>query len=221
MNTLRIEAEKLRDQGYSYNMINQAIGVPVSTMSYWFRDRPFKPNKAVIERVKYGPIKSGAIRHNQKVKNIKKYKKIGIKEIGKLSDRDLWMLGIGLYIGEGSKTIESIRIINSDPAVIAIGIKWLKNICGLTNENITVRLHLYPDNSETEAIDFWQGLTGLPAANFRKTSVDRRLNKTELHNRKLPYGTAHVSVISRGDPKKGVVLFRRISGWIEGALNQV
>lgn len=221
MNPLRTEAEKLRDQGYSYNMIKQALGVPVSTMSYWFRDRPFKPNKEVLERVKYGPIKSGAKRHNQKVKNINKFKNIGIKEVGKLSDRDLWMLGIGLYIGEGSKTTESIRIINSDPTVIAVGIKWLERACGLTKDNITIRLHIYPDNDEIEAKNFWQEVTGLPLENFRKTSIDRRINKSSSNRQKLAYGTAHVSVVSRGDSQKGVVLFRRINGWIYGALNQV
>ena len=221
MNTLRTEAEKLRDEGYSYNMINQALGVPVSTMSYWFRDRPFKPNREVLDRIKYGPIKSGAKRHNQRVRSIIKFKKIGIQEVGKLSQRDLWMLGIGLYIGEGAKTIESVRIINSDPAVIAIGIRWLKDVCGLTSDNITIRLHIYPDNDENEARKFWQEVTGLPIANFRKTSIDRRTNKSLSGRRKLPYGTAHVSVVSRGDPQKGVILFRKINGWIFGVLNQV
>lgn len=221
MNTLREEAEKLRDQGYSYNMIHSELGVPISTMSYWFRDRPFRPNKKVLERVKYGPIKSGAKRHNEKVKEIERLKKVGIKEVGKLTDRDLFMLGIGLYIGEGSKTIESIRIINSDPAVIFVGIKWLKESCMLSNDNITVRLHIYPDNNEDEAKTFWSGITGLPLANFRKTVVDQRTNKSNVNNRKLPYGTAHISVVSNGDPEKGVKLFRRINGWISGALNQV
>jgi hypothetical protein len=221
MNSLRTEAEKLRDQGYSYNMIKEALGVPVSTMSYWFRDRPFTPNKKVLQRIKYGPIKSGAKRHNQKVKEIERLKKIGIQEVGRLSDRDLWMLGIGLYIGEGAKTIESIRIINSDPAVIVVGIKWLKEACHLSDENITVRLHIYPDNDEQEAIKFWHEVTGIPLKNFRKTSVDIRENKIASNRKKLPYGTAHVSVVSNGDAAKGVVLFRRINGWIHGVLNQV
>lgn len=221
MNTLRTEAEKLRDGGYSYRMINDALGVPISTMSYWFRDRPFKPNRKVLNRIKYGPIKSGAKRHNQKVKDIERFKRIGSNELGKLSDRDLWMLGIGLYIGEGSKTIESIRIINSDPAVILVGIKWLKKACGLTDQNITIRLHLYPDNDEEKAKSFWQEVTGLPLKNFRKTSIDRRDNKKLSNRRKLPHGTAHISVVSHGDPRKGVMLFRRMNGWIYGALNQV
>ena len=202
-------------------MIKQALGVPISTMSYWFRERPFKPNKKVLDRIKYGPIKSGAKRHNQKVQNIEKLKEAGAKEIGKLSHRDLWMLGIGLYIGEGSKTIESIRIINSDPAVIVVGIKWLKQICLLSNKNIKIRLHLYPDSNEKEAIKFWRDVTGIPTKNFRKSSIDIRENKKASNGRKLPYGTAHISVVSNGDPSKGVSLFRRINGWIYGAINQV
>ena len=221
MNTLRREAEQLRDQGYSYNMISEKLGVAKSTMSYWFRDRPFIPNRQVIERIKYGPIKSGALKHNRRVKEIEKLKNMGIREVGKLSDRDLWMVGLGLYIGEGSKTTEAVRIINSDPAVITIGIRWLKEICGLSDDNLAIILHIYPDTDEVECLSFWQKVTGLSRGNFRKSVVDRRLNKKLSNKHKLPYGTAHMYVVSNGDPSKGVALFRRINGWIFGALNQV
>jgi|SRR3989344_4425076 len=221
MNKLREDAERLRDQGYSYNMITEALGISKSTMSYWFKDRHFTPNHQVLERIKYGPIKSGAQRHNLKVREIKRLKKVGIEEIGKLSKRDLWMLGLGLYIGEGSKTTENIRIINSDPAVIKAAIKWLKDVCVLSEKNITIRLFLYPDNNEDRAIQYWQMVTELPLANFRKAYIDQREDKKNANRRKLPYGTAHLNVVSNGDPSKGVALYRKINGWMAGALNQV
>ena len=130
-NPLRANAEKMRDAGYSYNMINERIGVSKSTLSNWFKDRLFVPNKAVLKRIQFGPIKSATKSHNKKVKEINELKEIGAKEIGHLSKRDLWILGIGLYIGEGAKTTESIRIINSDPEVIKLAMRWFKEICGL------------------------------------------------------------------------------------------
>lgn len=221
MSSLRTEAEKLRDQGYSYNMISQSLGIPKSTMSYWFKDRPFTPNKKVIHRIKYGPIKSGAQRHNQRVRDIQRLKKVGKDEIGELSSRDLWMLGLGLYIGEGSKTTEDIRVSNSDPAVIITAIKWFKKACDLTEENINIRLHIYPDTDPVEAVSYWQSVTGLPLNNFYESYIDFRENKKLGNRRKLPYGTAHVRIVSKGDPNKGVALYRRISGWMAGALDQV
>ena len=220
MNTLRAEAEELRRQGYSYNLIQERLGIAKGTMSYWFKEMPFTPNKEVLRRVKNGQGKLGIRRHNDRVNEIAKLKKVGIAEIGVLSARDLWLLGLGIYIGEGSKTNEQIRIVNSDPAVIRTSIKWLKESCGLDNENIRMSLHIYPDNNPEECIEYWQRVTRLKRENFRWISVDSRTNKSASNAGKLMYGTAHVTVISNGDKAKGVKLFRRLNGWIYGAMNQ-
>lgn len=220
-NPLRVQAEKLRDAGYSYNMINQKLGISKSTLSGWFRDKPFMPNKEVLKRIQYGPIKAAAFKHNRKVKEIKELKIMGTKEIGKLTKRDLWLLGIGLYIGEGSKSYENIQIVNSDPDIIKLAIKWFKEFCGLTNENIRIALHLYPDNNVEKCMNFWKRITGLSLRNFGKTQIDRRQNKSLIKRNKLPYGTAHIKILSNGSPEKGVRLFRRMMGWIAGALSDI
>ncbi len=221
MNNLRHEAELLRQQGFSYALINQKLGISKSTMSYWFKDKPFTPNKQVLERIKNGPENIGLKRHNERVQKVQQLKIQGIQELGKLSKRDLWLLGLGIYIGEGAKTIESVRIANSDPAVIVIAIRWLKEICNVTNDNIVISIHAYPDTDLSKAIEFWQTTTGLSRANFRKTRIDTRKNKTVKRRGKLPHGTAHLRVKGNGDPSRGVALHRRINGWITGALNQV
>ncbi|MBI2056485.1 MAG: hypothetical protein HYT37_03850 [Candidatus Sungbacteria bacterium] len=220
-NPFKMEAEKLRDAGYSYNMIYKHIGIAKSTLSNWFRDRPFKPNIEVLKRIQYGPVKSAEKSHNRKVREIQKLKQVGTREVGKFSERDLWLLGLGLYIGEGTKAFEKIRIINSDPSVIKLAVKWFKKICGLANENITVTLHLYLDNNLEECINFWSEATQPPRGNFRKTQIDLRQNKSKIKRNKLPYGTAHIAVISGGIKEKGVQLYRRMNGWMLGALSQV
>lgn len=220
-NPLRAQAQQLRDAGYSYNMINQKLGIAKGTLSEWFKDKPFKPNKEVLERIQYGPMKAAEKVHNRKVQEVLELKEIGAKEIGNLNKRDLWLLGLGLYIGEGSKSYETIRIINSDPEVIKLGVKWFKEVCGLKNENITIAVHLYPDNDVNECLKFWSRVSGLPLKNFRKTQIDTRLNKASIKRRKLPYGTAHLSIVSNGDKEKGVRLYRRLNGWISGATSQI
>lgn len=221
MNPLRTEAQKLRDTGYSYNMINAKLGIAKSTLSNWFKDRLFTPNQEVLQRIQYGPIISGERAHNKRVQEIQRMKNLGIQELGNLSKRDLWLLGLGLYIGEGNKSHETICIVNSDPKVIGLAIKWFKDVCGLKNENITVAIHLYPDNNIWECFKFWGKVTGIPIENFRKIQIDTRKDKLLIKNRKLPYGTAHIRVICKGDSEKGVKLFRKLLGWIEGALSQI
>lgn len=221
MNTRKEKAFSLRKKGYSYNMITDRLGISKSTLSCWFKEMPFVPNKQVVERIKKGPFKSGQIRHNQRVANIARIKKIAKKELGKITRRDLWMLGLGLYAGEGSKFFETTQIINSDPDIVKLAIKWFNDICEITNDHITIAMHLYPDNNEKECINFWKKVTGLSLKQFRKTLIDRRTNKTSNKKRKLPYGTVRLSIISNGNPDFGVNLHRRIMGWIEGSLVQM
>jgi hypothetical protein len=202
-------------------MIKEELGVSISTMSYWFSDRPFKPNEEMLTRIRLGSLKNGTLRHNERVEKTKKVIEDAAKDIGKLSKRDLWMLGLGLYIGEGSKSIESVRIVNSDPAVIKIAIRWFREACNLSTDNLIISLNLYPDNDVEESIEYWRLITGLPKSNFRKTQIDTRTQKNQNRRGKLPYGTAQIRVRSNGDTKKGVVLFRKIRGWTKGALDQV
>lgn len=221
MNHLKLQAQKLRDAGYSYNMINSKLGVSKSTLSNWFRDRQFIPNREVLKRIQYGPIKSAERSHNRKVKEIEELLKVGSQEVGNLTKRDLWFLGLGVYIGEGTKSYDNIRVINADPLVIKLALKWFRDIIGLSDKNITIRLHLYPDNNPNVCMNFWQNITKLPRTNFQKNQVDRRGNKSVTKNRKLPFGTAHIIIKANGEPQYGVKLFRRIKGWIHGALSQV
>jgi len=221
VNILRKEATELRDSGYSYNMIKEKLGVSISTQSNWFSDRPFTPNFDLIERVRIGSLVNGQLRHNEKVAKIKNELQIAKKEIGKLSRRDLWMIGLGIYMGEGSKSIESVRIVNSNPNIIRFAMRWFKEICKLKNDNFALSLNLYPDSNEKDAIKYWSKITKLPKANFKATQIDIRSNKMNIHARKLPYGTLQIRINANGDKRKGVALFRKIKGWTIAAFNQV
>jgi transcriptional regulator with XRE-family HTH domain len=207
INKLRTEAEKLREQGYSYNLIHEKLGISKSTMSNWFKDKPFLPNEEVQKRINNSQANVGIMRHNNRVQETQILKEQGANEVGNITKRDLWMLGLGLS--------------NSDPAVIQLSIKWFKEVLGLTNENFSVRLHLYPDNKLDMCQHYWQDVTGLSKNNFRRPSIDRRIDKKTSRSGKLPYGTAHITIVSGGDSGKGVRLFRRMNGWIVGVMNQV
>ena len=215
------KAIKLRDSGYSYKMIGHSLGIPKSTLSNWFKDKPFIPNKEVLNRIQYGPIKSAEKSHNRKVAEIEKLLAVGTKEVGILSKRDLWLLGIGLYIGEGTKTYENVRIVNSDPVIAKLAIKWFKEICHIDNTNITVTLHIYSDNDIKKSIRHWSSVLNLPVSNFRKTQIDRRSDKKASKAGKLPYGTLKLHIKSNGNKRYGKRLHRYIMGLMEAITNQI
>lgn len=221
MNSYRDDATKLRNAGYSYSMISQKLGIPKSTLSTWFSSHPFTPNNEVLKRIQYGPIISGAKRHAKRVQETTLLRKQGVIELGKMSKRDLWLFGLGLYLGEGAKSNEMVQFSNADPETIKIMIRWFVECCNVAKENIVLYMHLYPDNSEEDAGKFWREITGLSKENFRKTYIDKRTNKSKMKRRSLPYGTVHLRIKSNGDPEKGIRLFRKIRGWMDGALSEV
>jgi len=202
-------------------MIHQELGVSRGTLSYWFCDKPFVPNKEALGRIKAGPAKAAQVRSAKRLRQIAEMRATGVADVGELSLRDLFMIGVGLYIGEGSKTTEAIRLVNADPEVIKLYIHWLRQVCGLCDENITISLHLYPDTDVDVAKAYWRKVTNLPAESFRWVSIDRRSNKSKSNAGKLPHGTAHVTVRANGDRTKGVQLFRQIDGWMKAVLHQV
>lgn len=202
-------------------MISQRLGLSKSTLSDWLREIPFEPNAMVIKRIGLGKLKSARTKNRQRMESIKAMRKLAREEIGKLTKRDLWLLGIGIYLGEGAKLNESTRIINADPAIVQMIMKWFGVICGLEIKNIIPRIHLYPDTDIDGAIKYWSRITKIPKKQFSRTQVDYRTNKSSKKKHKLPYGTLHLTTKSFGDKKFGRNLHRRIMGWIETVSNQI
>ncbi len=215
--TAREKAKKLRKAGYSYTYISKATGLSKSTLSYQLREIAYKPNEKTIKTIGNARAKSGFTKALSKRASFSEAKKLAKTDIGNMTRRDLFMLGLGVYIGEGSKTQDIIRVVNSDYQVINLFIKWLCNM-GYTPKNFGIRIHLYPDSNIYESQYFWSMKTGLPLIQFQKAHIDRRVNKDRKRSKKHVHGTAHVTVRSNGKKSLGVVFSRRIGAWMEEVL---
>lgn len=218
VNTIREEVFELRKEGNSYNYISQKTGISKSTLSGWLFGVPYTPNQTTIERIGKARAASGRVKAKMKIESTERAKEEARKEIGGITKRDLFMLGIGIYIGEGAKTFDIVRVINADPKIIKFTIRWFEEVCGLSKENFRIRLHLYPDNNIKQCIKFWSNISGIPIGQFQKTHIDERKDKKIFKRGKLPYGTAHLSVRSNGNKRFGVFLARKINAWIEEVL---
>jgi hypothetical protein len=212
------EAIRLRKDGYSYTYIRDTLKVPKSTLSDWLHNIKFIPNKVTLETIGRARIESGKYKNNLKKENINKANLQAEKDIGTISNRDIMMLGLGIYIGEGGKTAGLTRLINSDPKIIRLAIKWFKFCFNIKMKNLTLRLHLYPDNDINKSINYWSKETKIPKEQFTKTIIDNRTDKKDKKRHKLPFGTAHLSIKSFGDKELGVYLHRRIMAWINKVL---
>lgn len=212
------EAIKLRKKGYSYSYILERISVSKSTLSYWLSGIPYIPNAETTLKIGEALAASGRAKNKIKIESINRATEEAKTDIGKLTKRDIFMLGLGIYIGEGTKTHNIVRVINSNPDIIKFVVGWFEEVCGLNRRNFRLRLHLYPDNVIKEAICFWSKSVGIPVGQFQKVQVDVRPNKTFAKRGKLPYGTAHLSIKSLGEKKFGVFLSRKINAWISEVL---
>lgn len=220
VNSLKQDAINLRNQGYSYNLIKAKLGVPKSTLSNWLVEIPFQPNQEVITRIRDANMTLVRKKLKDKFDTWDRIKIEAAKEVGSVEKRDLFMLGLGVYIGEGSKGFGNVKIINSDPQIINLAIRWFNQICNVPLDNFTLAIHLYPDNDVDETLKFWSNITGVPLSQFHKVQIDRRINKSKLRKKKLPYGTAHLAVKANGNPLYGVQLSRRILAWIDCATKE-
>lgn len=207
---------QLRHAGYSYSYISSRTGLSKSTLSDWLTEVPYRPNKYTIHTIGRARATSGEIKTQIKQRSILEARREAENEIGILSKRDLFMFGLGLYLGEGSKTADIVRVVNSDPDVIRLAIAWFKSL-GVLRNQFVVTLHLYPDSNVRKCLQFWSEATTIPLDQFAKPQIDRRRNKKAYKAGKLPYGTAHLSVRSGGRKEFGVFFSRKILGWIDSA----
>ena len=215
---LKSKAIELRKEGYSYTFISQNILVAKSTLSDWLCDVKYVPNKETLNKIGNARVAANASKVKAKQDSFLVAKNQAEVDIGEISNRDLFMLGLGLYLGEGTKTHDIVRVINANPKMISLAIRWFREVCGLGTDNFRIRLHLYPDNNVVESIKYWSKQTKIPESHFHKSHIDARIDKKIYKNSKLPFGTAHLSLRSNGKKEFGVVLSRRINAWIDKVL---
>ena len=83
-----------------------------------------------------------------------------------MSDRDLFIAGIALSAGEGSKRDGRVTFTNADPRMVALHLRWLRTFFVVDESRLRVRLYLHDGLDLDAAVSFWARLTGIPATQF-------------------------------------------------------
>lgn len=220
------QALKLRLLGKSYNQITAALGVPKSTLAGWFTGLELSAKAKVLlqKRVAEGSV-AGLIKRNKLQTHLAQQKAKVIrneaeKEIGTLSKKELLILGSALYWGEGYKraiikngkerTYHPVSLSNSDPKLVVIFLKFLRDICIVDESKIHAGLRIYQHQNSEHLLNYWSALTKIPKERFEKFYYG--VSKSSLGKRPfniLPYGTIQIRINS-------TALYHKIMGWIEG-----
>jgi hypothetical protein len=115
--------------------------------------------------------------------------------------------GIMLYWGEGTKSGNSVVFSNSDPQMIKLFLKFLRNICGVDNSRLRILLHLYHDQNEKQLKNFWSKITGISINQFSKSYI--HIAKGGNYKKISEYGTVSL----RYSDKE---LLNMLNNWIDG-----
>ena len=92
-------------------------------------------------------------------------------------------------------------------------IKWVEKIFKIPPYKLTVRLNIYPQQSERNIKKFWSDLTKIPVANFGKSYVKPLSTNYKKNN--LYYGTLRIEV------PKGTDYRHRVYGWTQAILKNI
>lgn len=194
----KIEKQKainLRLKGKSYSEIKKNLGVNKSTLSGWLKDYPL-PEDKMRELRDNNPKRIENFRNTMANKRRNRLEKVFLKvkkDISKINSRDLFIGGLFLYWGEGSKRDRGgISFTNTNPAMIKFFIKWLE-LMGYGRNLLKVNLHLYADMDSEKQINFWSKELHISKEKFRKPYIkEKKLSEIKYKN---GFGQGTCSVI--------------------------
>ncbi len=217
---LKEKAIELRKKGKTYSEILKVIPVAKSTLSLWLREVGLsKPQKQIItEKRIMGQMRGAEAQRNKRIKKQNSIVNTALNEIKTISNRELWLIGIALYWAEGSKekeyrTSSRVAFSNSDPKMIMIFIKWVRQYLDISMEDIYADLYIHESHryNINNVVSKWSEILGLPVSFIRHTYFKQNKINTKRKNTGALYiGLLRVNIRTSSD------LNRKISGWIKG-----
>lgn len=185
-------AIKLRLLGKSYSEIKARLNVPKGTLAYWLCDYPLTEKQMVNLKGRYKVRQIENYRLSVKKRNEARLLSVYNSEarlLTSLSEREFWIAGLFLYLGEGAKGYGGhIKITNTDPSIIQFVYYWYTRILKIPKEKLKVELQLYKDMDAKKMIRFWSDLLKVPLTQFRKPYI-KKSSTTDIDHRGFKYGT--------------------------------
>ena len=117
-----------------------------------------------------------------------------IKESLNIRETFLYGLGLGIYWGEGEKrSLHSVRVANTDPAILRTFIKFLSTICRIESRKLSYAIVCFNDSSPVKSRKYWAKELSIFPAKFGKI-VQIPPQGRGKYKRKSQFGVCTVSV---------------------------
>ncbi len=163
-----------------------------------------------------GRMKGAQMNREKRSSRIEFWKVEAGKVLAIISPRDILMLGLGLYLGEGSKTKRQFHFTNSDPALIKACLRWLE-ILSVDTSSVRCRLFINATHRDRAAtvMKRWSSMINVPLSNFNNPIFIKARQKKFYKNHDDYLGVLAVRVIRSSE------LFYRILGLMDTFLYNI
>lgn len=217
---LKIKARKLREKGESIRDIAKLLKVSKDSVSIWCRDINLSNEQVthLLERkrnkLRLGQINGAMSNKNKRLKKIEFYKIEGSRYFKKVPDKEFFIAGLALYIGEGSKKDGWVSINNSDPRVMKFMLRWLYKFFSVSADGCSLSIIINEINRDREKIvrRYWSTYLKVPLTQFRGTTFIKSAQKKVYDNYDNHYGVLRIRVL------KSREMYYKIMGLIGGLL---
>ncbi len=189
----------LRKREMSYSQIKEILKVSKSTLSCWLRNYPLSKER-IRELRGCSERRIEKFRETMKQKRVKRLKETyetQKKLLLPLKYRELFMIGLGLYWGEGTKyRMDGLAISNTDPSIIKFLIHWLHKNLQIPKKKMRVMLHLYNDMNIKKEMQFWSEILKIPLSQFARPYIKKTSSKNINHKGSFGHGTCNLRINS-------------------------
>lgn len=187
----------LRKKEMSYSQIKKELNVSKSTLSVWLRDYPLSPQK-IKELRDCNERRIEKFRTTMRQKRERREDIIyrsQSKILCSFSSKELFLGGLMLYWGEGTKTQKDALIMtNSNPSIINFFILWATKTLSVSPQKIKICLHLYSDMNPKEEINWWSRAISIPVTQFNQPYIKNNFKKRINYKGGFGHGTCHAKI---------------------------
>ncbi|KKP47216.1 MAG: hypothetical protein UR39_C0005G0029 [Candidatus Woesebacteria bacterium GW2011_GWA1_33_30] len=212
-------AQKLRSNGLSYGEIQKRVKVSKDTLSRWCRDVILSPEQInrLVQNKLNGATKGRMIgakkQQKERIERTKRLFESGKSKIGRLTKRDRFMAGIGLYIGDGGKNDQRFGFANSDPNTIKFMTNWLIEFYDISPNKMAGQIWIHDNLDEKKARKYWSVLTKIPEKRIYKSYIAKnKIGSKKIRKQVHKFGVFTLLYLSTKTQ-------REILGLMAGVLN--
>jgi transcriptional regulator with XRE-family HTH domain len=193
----KLEAQKLRKQGWSIKDVAEKLIIAKSTVSIWCRD--IKLTKKQIARllrskqkkITRGRLKGAQVQKMKRLEAIKLATQEASMKLKALTDGEFFIAGLALYLAEGSRNMGRVHFTNSNPRIIKFVLRWFKKFYHASKNDMrySVTINLIHKKREGKIKKFWQRYLKIRSSQFTPFRYTNIVQKKIYANYDNYFGT--------------------------------